>query len=119
MNRRDFLAQSTTAATLAMAAKLQADENPAAPNDRITIAAIGVKVDARGVSRHGFALNVDMDMSYWQGIIGCGLKDYPVTSLAELCSPPPNMETVIDAVVTAFGEVFGYKMVDESTSLSR
>jgi lipoate-protein ligase B len=76
------------------------------------IAAIGVKVDARGVSRHGFALNVDMDMSYWQGIIGCGLKDHPVTSLAEQCSSPPPMEQVIQAVVSAFGEVFGYEMVD-------
>jgi lipoate-protein ligase B len=78
------------------------------------IAAIGVKVDARGVSRHGFALNVDMDMSYWQGIIGCGLKDYPVTSLAELCPAPPEMEDVMDGVVAAFGEIFGYEMVNES-----
>jgi lipoyl(octanoyl) transferase len=81
------------------------------------IAAIGVKVDARGVSRHGFALIVDMDMCYWQGIIGCGLKDYPVTSVAELCSPPPKMDYVIDAVVTAIGEVFDYEMVVESTKL--
>ena len=83
------------------------------------IAAIGVKVDARGVSRHGFALNVDMDMSYWQGIIGCGLKDSPVTSLAELCSPPLSMEQVTDVVVAAFGEVFGYEMVNESARLQR
>ena len=83
------------------------------------IAAIGVKVDARGVSRHGFALNVDMDMSYWQGIIGCGLKDYPVTSLAELCSPPPGMGQVMDVVVAAFGEVFGYEMVNETESFQR
>jgi lipoyl(octanoyl) transferase len=33
------------------------------------IAAIGVKVDARGISRHGFALNVNPDMEYWDGII--------------------------------------------------
>ncbi|HSB02244.1 MAG TPA: lipoyl(octanoyl) transferase, partial [Anaerolineales bacterium] len=36
------------------------------------IAAIGVKVDARGISRHGFALNVNPDMDYWEGIIACG-----------------------------------------------
>jgi lipoyl(octanoyl) transferase len=80
------------------------------------IAAIGVKVDARGVSRHGFALNVDMDMSYWQGIVGCGLKDYAVTSLAELRSPPPPMDRVIEMTVAAFGEIFGYEMVDETIS---
>jgi lipoate-protein ligase B len=45
------------------------------PEDRqkpAKIAAIGVKVDARGLSRHGFALNVDPDMTYWDGIIACG-----------------------------------------------
>ena len=70
------------------------------------IAAIGVKVDVNGVSRHGFALNVDPDMSYWEGIVGCGLKDYPVTSLAELLDPVPAMDQVIEAVSAAFEEVF-------------
>jgi lipoyl(octanoyl) transferase len=78
------------------------------------LAAIGVKVDARGISRHGFALNVDPDMSYWDGIIGCGLKDYASTSLAELRSPPPDMEAVMEAVIAAFGEVFGYEMVADN-----
>jgi lipoate-protein ligase B len=76
------------------------------------VAAIGVKVDARGVSRHGFALNVDPDMSYWEGIIGCGLADYPVTSLAERIHPTPSMKTVRDAVVEAFGAVLGYRMIE-------
>jgi lipoate-protein ligase B len=75
------------------------------------VAAIGVKVDARGVSRHGFALNVNPDMAYWEGIIGCGLKDYPVASLAARLQPAPSMEKVSQAVVSAFGEIFGYKMV--------
>lgn len=74
------------------------------------IAAIGVKVDARGVSRHGFALNVNPDMEYWQGIVGCGLKDYPVVSLAELLETPPGMAEVAQAVIRAFGAVFGYTM---------
>src|SRR5512145_2675720 len=39
------------------------------------IAAIGVKVDANGVTRHGFALNVNPEMEYWDGIIACGLQD--------------------------------------------
>jgi lipoate-protein ligase B len=70
------------------------------------IAAIGVKVDVNGVSRHGFTLNVDPDMSYWEGIVGCGLKDYPVTSLAKLLDPVPAMDQVIEAVIAAFEEVF-------------
>jgi lipoate-protein ligase B len=75
------------------------------------IAAIGVKVDVKGISRHGFALNVNPDMSYWEGIVGCGLKDYPVASLTDLLDQPPAMETVMQAVVAAFGEVFGYEIV--------
>ena len=80
-------------------------------NDLAKVAAIGVKVDAAGISRHGFALNVNPDMSYWQGILGCGLEGYPVTSLAELLGEPPAMEAVIEAVVAAFGYVYPYELV--------
>jgi lipoate-protein ligase B len=80
------------------------------PEDRrkpAKIAAIGVKVDARGVSRHGFALNVNPDMDYWDGIIACGLQDEPIVSLADLFPEPPTMDRVKMEVVKAFGEVFG------------
>ena len=70
------------------------------------IAAIGVKVDSHGVTRHGFALNVTPDMSYWDGIIACGLSGYTVTSLAVLQLNPPSMEQVIQAVICAFEDVF-------------
>ena len=79
------------------------------PEDRqkpAKIAAIGVKVDARGISRHGFALNVNPDMDYWEGIIACGLQDEPVVSLADLFTEPPSMERVKQEVIAAFGEVF-------------
>jgi lipoate-protein ligase B len=69
------------------------------------IAAIGVKVDAHGVSRHGFALNVNPDMEYWDGIIACGLSE-PVVSLADLLDPVPSMEQVKQEVITAFNEMF-------------
>ena len=80
------------------------------PDDRkkpAKIAAIGVKVDARGVSRHGFALNVNPDMEYWDGIIACGLQDEPIVSLADLFTDPPSMERVKAEVVKAFKEMFG------------
>lgn len=80
------------------------------PDDRkkpAKIAAIGVKVDARGISRHGFALNVNPDMDYWDGIIACGLQDEPVVSLADLFPDPPAMERVKQEVTTSFREVFG------------
>ena len=74
------------------------------------IASIGVKVDVHGVSRHGFALNVNPDMGYWDGIIGCGLKDHPSISLADLLHLVPDMQQVMEAVIQAFGETFGYEM---------
>ncbi len=83
------------------------------PEDRnkpAKIAAIGVKVDAHGVSRHGFALNVNPDMNYWDGIIACGLADHPVVSLADLLADPPDMQIVKKEIVSAFSEVFGYGM---------
>jgi lipoyl(octanoyl) transferase len=83
------------------------------PEDRkkpAKIAAIGVKVDARGVSRHGFALNVNPDMDYWEGIIACGLEDEPIVSLADLFPEPPAMEHVKQEVIAAFSEVFGFEV---------
>lgn len=74
------------------------------------IAAIGVKVDRFGVSRHGFALNVAPQMVYWQGIIGCGLAGYPITSLAAALGAAPAMADVRQAVETAFGKVFGFEL---------
>lgn len=45
------------------------------------IAAIGVRV-ARGVTTHGFALNVNPDMSWYERIVPCGISDAGVTSMA-------------------------------------
>lgn len=78
------------------------------PEDRkkpAKIAAIGVKVDARGVTRHGFALNVNPDMSYWDGIIACGLPE-PVVSLADLLDPVPSMDEIKERIIFQFQEEF-------------
>jgi lipoyl(octanoyl) transferase len=45
------------------------------------VAAIGIRV-ARGVSMHGFALNCDCDLSYFDRIVPCGIRDAGVTSLS-------------------------------------
>lgn len=76
------------------------------------IAAIGVKVDVRGVSQHGFALNVAPDMNYWNGIIGCGLKEHASISFAALLGAPPPMDAVMDEVTIQFGKVFEREMVE-------
>jgi lipoyl(octanoyl) transferase len=94
------------------------NSNPDLPQEKhladqrpLKIASIGVKVDSHGISRHGFALNVNPDMAYWEGIIACGLDGYGETSLSELISPVPQVETVIERLVYAFGEHFLYRML--------
>lgn len=70
------------------------------------IAAIGVKVDARGVTRHGFALNVNPQMEYWSGIVACGLAEEPVVALADLLSPAPDLEQVKHETAVVFRSRF-------------
>jgi len=79
---------------------------PAARLAPSKIAAIGVKVDVCGISQHGFALNVNPDMSYWEGIVGCGLRDHASIALADLLETPPSMERVQAEVARQFGLVF-------------
>ncbi len=74
------------------------------------IAAIGVKVDASGITRHGFALNIDPEMDNWQGIVACGLEGHPATSLGELVRPTPSLAEVSQAVIEAFGARLNYAM---------
>jgi lipoyl(octanoyl) transferase len=70
------------------------------------IASIGVKVDAKGISRHGFALNVAPDMSYWEGIIPCGINGVQMVSMADLLWEAPGVEQVAYEVAKVFGEEF-------------
>ncbi len=84
------------------------------------IAAIGVKV-ARGRTRHGFALNVDPELSMFSHIVPCGIRDKGVTSLRRLLgNDAPEMPAVVDAVVTHLAEVFEYRDIErQDTTLSR
>jgi len=65
----------------------------------------------RGVTRHGFALNVAPQMSYWRGIVPCGLEDVRMTSLEELMPEPPSVADTAQMVVQAFSEVFDARMI--------
>ena len=75
------------------------------------IASIGVKVDAKGISRHGFALNVAPQMEYWQGIVACGLDGVRMAAMADLLTPPPSMHQVVQQTASSFGNVFGVDLV--------
>jgi lipoate-protein ligase B len=73
------------------------------------LAAIGVKVDAHGVTRHGFAINVNPNMHYWEGILGCGLE-YPEISLSQILDEAPPMTRIQETLIRAFGKIFEYQM---------
>lgn len=69
------------------------------------IAAIGVRV-RRWVTFHGVSLNVEPDLSHFNGIIPCGIQEHGVTSLADL-GIMASMDEVDSALAAAFDEVFG------------
>ena len=75
------------------------------------LAAIGVKI-SRGIAFHGFALNVNTDLAYYQNIIPCGIADRPVTSMASILGQPVDMELVRYGMVYQFGREFGWRMED-------
>ena len=80
------------------------------------IAAIGVHI-ARGITSHGFALNVTTDLRDFELIVPCGISDRAVTSLeleADTGSgvhPPATMENAIHAVARHFGRVFEHQVL--------
>jgi lipoyl synthase len=82
---------------------------PDGPNPR-KICAIGVRV-SRDRSMHGFALNVDPDMSYFRNIVPCGIADKPVTSLAAE-GISATMKSVVDTVARRAASVWSYRRVD-------
>ena len=73
------------------------------------IAAIGVRV-SRGITSHGFALNVDPDLEYFSHIVPCGLAGVTVTSMAQELEEAPRMDDVMDTVSCVFGRVFDLRM---------
>lgn len=69
------------------------------------LAAIGVRI-ARWVTSHGFALNVATDLSHFDLIVPCGIRDKGVTSLERQLGRPVPMSEVESATITAFAAVF-------------
>jgi lipoyl(octanoyl) transferase len=84
------------------------------PRGEEKICAIGVKVTTRAVTKHGFALNLNTDLCYFEGIIPCGIRDKGVTNLAVLLDAPVDEAEAARRVVTHFGQVFGLEMVIRS-----
>jgi len=74
------------------------------------LAAIGVHI-SRFVTSHGFALNVNTDLSYFNLIIPCGITAKPVTSMQQELGRPLEMNAVAESVSRNFGTVFSSQML--------
>lgn len=70
------------------------------------IAAVGVKI-AGGVAYHGFAINVNPDLTMFDGIVPCGIRDREVTSLAAESGSAPTMEAAREVAARNFCAEFG------------
>lgn len=69
------------------------------------IAAIGIRL-RKWVSFHGIAINVEPDLSHFDGIVPCGIRGHGVTSLVDL-GIPATMSDLDVALKSAFEEIFG------------
>jgi len=78
------------------------------------VAAIGVHI-ARWVTTHGFALNVNTDLSYFDLIIAC--EGEPVTSMKELLGHEVDMQRVEDQLAIQFAEVFQMELEEQEVPI--
>ena len=70
------------------------------------IAAIGVRVSSGWITSHGFALNVNTNLQFFDSIIPCGIRDHGVTSMHIALGQPMDMTEVSNAVAAEFNGVF-------------
>ena len=80
--------------------------------DGAKVAAIGIRVSSGWITSHGFALNANNDLAYFDAIVPCGIPDRPVTSLARLLGRDVAPAEAVQPVVSAMRKVFGYGRVE-------
>jgi lipoyl(octanoyl) transferase len=69
------------------------------------ICAMGVRI-AQWVTMHGFALNINPDMKYFEGMIPCGILDYGVTSIEQQTDSVIELKDVLNILIKEFSLVF-------------
>lgn len=80
------------------------------------ICAVGVKA-SRWVTIHGWALNVNTDMSYFGHIVPCGITDKAVTSMEQELGTPLDIDAVRKVVRTEFAKVFETELIMDADAL--
>lgn len=79
------------------------------------IAAMGVHL-SHWITRHGFALNINTDLSFYDIIIPCGISGKKVTSMQQIQSRFFSMEEVIERCIPIFGDLWDRTMIPVSES---
>ena len=72
------------------------------------IAAIGVKI-SKGIAFHGFALNINTDLSFYDHIVPCGINDKKITSMQNILGIEYPIEQVKPLVIKHFSEAFNLR----------
>ena len=75
------------------------------------IAALGVRI-SRWVTMHGFALNVNTDLAYYDSIIPCGIFDYGITSMKHILGENQNISKIKSTLSAIFLDVFHLKKME-------
>jgi lipoyl(octanoyl) transferase len=92
--------------------------DPSLPGKERKICAIGVR-SSRWITMHGFALNVNTDLSYFNHIIPCGIVNKQVTSIAKETGHPVLIDEIKEKIRMNFGKVFNAEMIEEpATAIS-
>jgi lipoyl(octanoyl) transferase len=96
--------------TGALARPVERSSTSSSSNEEAKIAAIGVHI-SRAVTSHGFALNINTDLSYFDFIVPCGITAKPVTSMAKESGRDLVIQDVAHAVTRNFGVVFASQIL--------
>ena len=94
----------------AASAVLRSEASQPANAAEAKLAAIGVHI-SRFITSHGFALNVNTDLSYFNLIIPCGITAKPVTSMQQELGKPLDLNGVAESISRHFGVVFSSQML--------
>ena len=86
--------------------------------DNAKIASIGIKV-TRGITTHGLSLNINPDISYFDGIIACGELEHSITSMQNCSNKLITRKHVIPSIIDNFSTVFGFDMRLSSKEISK
>ena len=111
LESRDLLFAGATAAHVGTAVSaVRPSEARPLGGPEAKLAAIGVHI-SRFVTSHGFALNVNTDLSYFDLIVPCGITTKPVTSMQQQLGGPLDLNAVVESISRNFGTVFSSQML--------